>query len=128
EDFSDPGYRALYSELLHVPGHRDPEGRWLEAFPAEIIPLLEELRGDPEGASLTPSDEFYSASVRSILLRSYEERLADIQRHFRLATPEESMRLLQEQLEVQRKMREQELTGGRKTGNLRPAALGEDAG
>lgn len=128
DDFSDPRYRTIYSELLHLPGHRDPEGGWLEAFPPEVIPLVEELRGDPEGASLTPGDEFYSASVRSILLRSYEQRLTEIQRHFRLATPEESMRLLQEQLEVQRRMREAQLTGARKTGNLRPAALGEEAG
>lgn len=128
DDFSEPRYRAIYSELLHLAAPRDVEGRWLEGFPEEVIPLVEELRGDPEGASLIPLDEFYSASVRNILLRSFEERLAEIKRHFRLATPEEQMRLLEEQIELQRKMRERELTAARKTGNLRPAALGEEAG
>jgi DNA primase len=126
EDFSEPRYRTIYAELLHI-GPRDPEGRWLEEFPPEVIPLVEELRGDPEAASLIPTDEFYSTSVRSILLRSYEARLAEIKRLFRLATPEESMQLLQEQLELQRRMREQHLTEGRKTGNLRPAIAREDA-
>jgi DNA primase len=125
EDFSEPRYRTIYAELLHIDA-RDPEGRWLEEFPAEVIPLIEELRGDPEAASLIPTDEFYSTSVRSILLRSYEARLAEIKRLFRLATPEESMQLLQEQLDLQRRMREQHLTEGRKTGNLRPAIARED--
>lgn len=128
DDFLEPRYRTIYSELLHLAGPRDPEGRWLEAFPEEVIPLVEELRGDPEGGSLTPTDEFYSASVRSILLRSYEQRLAEIKRHFRLATPEEQMRLLEEQIEIQRRMLERQLTAARKTGNLRPAALGEETG
>ena len=65
--------------------------------------------------------------MRSILLRSFEERLAEIQRHFRLATPEESMLLLQEQLELRRRMQEQQLTPARKTGNLRPAALRDES-
>lgn len=126
EDFSEPRYRMIYAELLHI-GPRDPEGRWLEEFPPEVIPLVEELRGDPEAASLVPTDEFYTTSVRSILLRSYEARLAEIKRLFRLATPDESMQLLQEQLDLQRRMRDQHLTAGRKTGNLRPAIAREDA-
>jgi hypothetical protein len=65
--------------------------------------------------------------VRSILLRSFEQRLAEIERHFRLATPEEAMRLLEEQIELQRKMRERQLTGGRKTGILRPRTLRDGA-
>lgn len=126
DDFSDPRYREVYAELLHAPGPRDPEGSWLIAFPPELIPLVEELRGDPEGASLTPADEFYSSSVRRILLRSYEQRLVEIRSNFRMATPEESMRLLQEQIEVQRRIREQELTAARKVGNLRTPALSEE--
>jgi DNA primase len=126
DDFSDPRYREIYAELLHTPGPRDAEGNWLIAFPPELIHLVEELRGDPEAASLTPTDEFYSSSVRRILLRSYEQRLTEIRSNFRLATPEESMRLLQEQIEVQRRIREQELTAARKVGNLRTATLADE--
>jgi DNA primase len=127
EDFSEPRYQTIYSALLHLSQPRDAAGRWLEEFPPEVISLVEELRGDPEAASLVPTDEFYSTSVRSILLRSFEQRLAEIERHFRLATPEEAMRLLEEQIELQRKMRERQLTGGRKTGILRPRTLRDGA-
>lgn len=126
EDFRDPRYRAIYSELIHLEVPRDPDGEWLLAFPEELLPLVEELRGDPEAAALVPAGEFYGGSVRKILLRSYEARLAEIRGELRLADAETSMQLLQEQLELQRRMREQELDAGRMTGNLRAAAGGSE--
>ena len=105
---------------------RDAEGQWLERFPPEVIRLVEELRGDPEAPALVPADEFYQTSARMILLRAYEERMARLQRELAQAAPEQQMQLLQELLEVQRKMREQELSGVRKTGSLRPAPAGEE--
>src|SRR5690606_39014392 len=58
EDFRDPRYRAIYSELIHLDVPRDPDGEWLLAFPEELLPLVEELRGDPEAAALVPAGEF----------------------------------------------------------------------
>ena len=125
EDFIDPRYRAIYADLLHLDLPRDPEGRWLGAFPAETLPLVEELRGDPEAAALVPAEEFYRGSLRTIRLRPFERRLAEIRGEERLASPEEQVRLFEEQIELQRRMREQDLAAGRKMGNLRPAAAGE---
>jgi DNA primase len=118
EDFSDPRYRAVYSELLHA-GPRDGEGKWLEEFPEEIIPLVEELRGDPEGAAITAAEAFYAGSVQTIQLRSYEARLAEIQREIRVAPPEEKLKLQEEQLAIRRTLDEKQLTGRRKHGMMR---------
>lgn len=126
DDFIDPGYRAVYSELLHLDGERDAEGEWLERLPPELIRLVEDLRGDPEASALVPADEFYQASARMILLRAYEARMARLQRELSSAPPEQQMQLLQEQVELQRKMREQELSSARKTGSLRPAPAPEE--
>jgi DNA primase len=118
EDFSDARYRAVYSELLHA-GPRDAEGKWLEEFPEEIIPLVEELRGDPEGAAITAAEAFYAGSVQTIQLRSYEARLAEIQREIRVAPPEEKLKLQEEQLAIRRTLDEKQLTGRRKHGMMR---------
>ncbi|HET8654829.1 MAG TPA: DNA primase [Longimicrobiaceae bacterium] len=120
EHFTVPEFRTIFEELLHL--QRDPEGRWLEAFPRELIPLVEDLRGDPEAESLNPAEEFYLESLRSILLRAYDARLEELKRESAIAPPEQAIQLLREQLEIQRKIAEQNLTGRRKSGSLRPSS------
>jgi len=75
EDFRDPGYRAIYDGLLHMEGGRDPDGRWLEAFDPDVLPTVEALRGDPEGAHFALPEEVFTANVRQIVSRPYEERV-----------------------------------------------------
>lgn len=109
DDFRDPRFRTIFEELLHLEGGRDPEGRWLEAFPAEVVPLVEELRGDREGEHITTPERFYDASVRKLLARPYEDRLARLERELEIATPEQQMALLLEQQEIRLTMRERNL-------------------
>lgn len=109
ESFRDPVYRAIYDGLIHVEGARDPEGRWLEVFPLEVRPAVEELRGDPEAEHLTAPEQIFDASIRHLLARPYEERLAQIERELAAASPERQAELLLEKSRISREMRERNL-------------------
>jgi DNA primase len=103
---SFPLYRALYQGLLDVEGQRDGEGEWLTRFPPEVLPLLEELRGDPEVASMVPAEAFFRGSVAQILERAHLERLAELNRQLNIASPEQQMMLLREKADLVKSMRE----------------------
>jgi DNA primase len=109
EDFSDPIHRAIYDGLLHTEGARDAEGRWLEVFPAEVLPAVEALRGDPEGEHLTAPEQVFEANIRRILARPFEAELRRIQRELDTASPEQQNTLMNEKAELMRTMRERNL-------------------
>jgi DNA primase len=101
-----PLYRTLFQGLLDTEGHRDAEGEWLTRFPAAVQPLLEELRGDPEIASMVPAEAFFRGSVSQILERAHLERLAELNRELNIAGPEQQMLLLREKAQLVKVMRE----------------------
>ncbi|MGI9181861.1 MAG: DNA primase [Longimicrobiaceae bacterium] len=109
EDFRNPIYRSIFEGLLQVEGSRDPEGTWLELFSPEALRVVEELRGDPEGEHLTAPEQFFTASLRGLLMRPFEERLTAISREMPNATPERQEALYREKLEITRTMRERNL-------------------
>jgi DNA primase len=124
-EFRYPVYRTIFETLLHTEGQRDAEGKWLEAFPAEVLPVLEELRGDPEGEQIVAPEEYFHASVSKLLARPYEERLTEIEREMQAASDEQRLRLLQEVKQITTTMRERGLL--RKSGFMRrmtPRATG----
>jgi DNA primase len=120
DDFRDPVYRTIYEGLLHAEGARDPEGRWLLAFPAEVLPTVESLRGDPEGEHLNAPEQMFDASLRHILARPFEERLRAIERELPEAPAERQAALLLQKAEISRTMRERNLRI--KPGTLRGSA------
>jgi DNA primase len=101
-----PLYRTLFQGLLDAEGQRDPEGEWLTRFPPAVQPLLEELRGDPEIASMVPAEAFFRGSVSQILERAHLERLAELNRELNIAGPEQQMLLLREKAQLVKVMRE----------------------
>nr|MDQ3389706.1 hypothetical protein [Gemmatimonadota bacterium] len=111
EEFRYPPYRAIFEGLVHTEGRRDPEGRWLDEFRDEALPVLEELRGDPEGEHITAPEEWFHASVRRMLSRPYEERLTEIQRVLALASAEDHERHMREKMGIITEMRERGLLG-----------------
>ena len=117
EEFRYPIYRTIYEKLIELEGSRDAEGEWLAAFPEEVIPVLEELRGDPEGLEMADAEEYFQGSIRNLLARPFEERLTEIEREMAVATPEQQALLLQEMKQVTGMMRERGLL--RKAGILR---------
>ncbi len=121
EEFRYPIYRAIFEKLIEVEAHgqRDPEGKWLEGFPPETLPVLEELRGDPEGEQMSDAEEYFAASIRNLVARPFEERLTEIEREMSVATPEQQALLIQEKTQVIALMRERGLP--RKFGHLRSA-------
>lgn len=88
-DFRHPAYGAVFAGLVEAEGRRDAEGAWLEVFPPEVLPLVEELRGDPEAASLVPADQFFMGSLQLIRARSIQARLAEISRELSQEPSEE---------------------------------------
>lgn len=116
DDLSDPVYRRIFQGLIDTEGERGPDGAWLAAFPSEVLPVVEELRGDPEAENIESPERFFEASVQRILARPFEERLAAIERELRIAPPELQMPLLLEANEIRTTMRERRLP-------LRPGSL-----
>jgi DNA primase len=122
EEFRYPIYRVLFEKLIELEGNRDAEGTWLEAFPPEVLPVLEELRGDPELQEMGDAEAYFQASIRNLLARPYEERLTEIEREMSVASPEQQARLLEETRQITALMRQQGLL--RKPGMLRNAQSG----
>ncbi len=95
QDFRHPSYGAVFAGLVEAESRgRDPEGEWLQVFPPDVLPLVEELRGDPEAATLVPADQFFMGSLQLIRARSIQARLAEIGRELTETSDEEAQRKL----------------------------------
>ncbi len=86
EHFRHPLYRRMYEELihLHAEGGRRPGVAWIDLFPEELLEPLQELL-TPNHGELDPAGQFFEPGLRRILLRPYEDRIAELQR--KLAPP-----------------------------------------
>ncbi len=109
EDFKNPLYRTIFEGMLQVEGHRDAEGKWLEIFPPHVLRVVEELRGDPEGEQMAAPEQFFGASVRNLLVRPFEERLAAIAQEMATASSERQDTLLRERQQITQLIREKNL-------------------
>lgn len=115
-DFRHPAYGEVFAGLVEAEGRRDPDGEWLKLFPPHVLPLVEELRGDPEAATLAPADEFFAGALQLIRARSIQVRLAEIEREMAVAPDQEQLTLFRE-----KKRLTEELRGS--SGYLRGAGL-----
>ncbi|HSU15139.1 DNA primase [Longimicrobium sp.] len=104
-DFRHPPYGAVFAGLVEAEGRRDAEGEWLNVFPPEVLPLVEELRGDPEAATLVPADQFFNGSLQLIRARSIQARLAEIARELSVAAPEQQLMLFREKKQLTDELR-----------------------
>ncbi len=109
EDFRYPPYRVIFEELIHREGRHDGAGEWLQAFPAEVIPVVEALLGDPEAENIASPERFYSDTMRQLVARPFEERLGELQRRLAGAGEEEAVLLSQEKARLLAEMRERGL-------------------
>ncbi|HEX8695998.1 MAG TPA: DNA primase [Longimicrobium sp.] len=115
-DFRHPAYQRIFAGLVEAEGRRDADGEWLRVFAPDVLPLVEELRGDPEAATLNPADQFFWGSLQLIRARSIQARLAEIERELHLAAPEQQLSLFRE-----KKVLTDQLRGS--SGYLRKAGL-----
>jgi DNA primase len=106
DDLTHPLYRMIFQGLLDTEGARDAEGEWLTRFPAEAQPLMEELRADPEVATMVPAEAFFRGSVTQILERAHLERLAELNRQLNVAGPDQQMMLIREKEILIKSMRD----------------------
>jgi DNA primase len=107
-EFRDPIYREIFDGLLHVQAPRDSEA-WLESFPPELVEYVLAIRNDPEAASLVAPEQMFEDSMRRMLARPFEERLAEIERRLAAAEPDEQTELVREKERVSREMRQRNL-------------------
>jgi DNA primase len=123
-DFRNEAYAAVFAGLLEAEGRgRDPDGEWLGVFPPEVLPLVEELRGDPQAATLVPADQFFMGSLQLIRDRPVRQRLAEIDRELSVAPPDQQLRLFQEKKELTRQLRGD--SGYLRKGGLKRAVAAE---
>jgi len=115
-DFRHAAYGTIFAGLVEAEGRRDPEGEWLKVFPPEVLPLVEELRGDPQAATLVPADHFFAGSLQLIRARALQARLAEIAREMNVADPDQQLLLYRE-----KKLLTDQLRGD--TGYLRKGGL-----
>jgi DNA primase len=122
--FRHPLYRRIFEEMmnLHAEGARAAGAGWTELFPEELLPTVEELRTPEAVEAVSPPDEFFEPSLRRMLLRQYEERIAEIQAQIAVAAPGEADALQEELMRLRREMREQRLLEVRMHGMLRGAS------
>ena len=104
-DFQHSGYAAVFAGLVEAEGRRDAEGEWLSVFPPDVLPLVEELRGDPQAATLVPADQFFMGSLQLVREPAVRARLAEIAREIPVAAPEEQMQLFREKKRLTDEMR-----------------------
>src|SRR4051812_27807321 len=116
-DFRHGPCGMVFAGLVEAEGRRDAGDEWLQAFPPEVLPLVEELRGDPEAATLVPADQFFNGSLQLIRARSIQARLAEISRELSEGGTEEA----QHSLFREKKQLTDELRGT--SGYLRKAGL-----
>ncbi|HEU4452942.1 MAG TPA: DNA primase [Longimicrobium sp.] len=120
-DFRHPAYQLIYAGLVETEGRRDPGGEWLQHFPPDLLPLVEELRGDPEAATLSPAEAFFWGSLYRIRARSLEARLAEIERELPIAPPEQQLSLFREKKTITDELRGE--SGYLRKAGLRPMIL-----
>jgi DNA primase len=125
EHFRHPLYRRMYEELihLHAEGGRRPGVAWIDLFPEELLEPLQELLAPEVAESLSPAGQYFEPSLRRILLRQYEDRIADLQGKLAGASPAEEDALQAEFARLRGEMRELNLVELRKHGMLRQAEL-----
>jgi DNA primase len=125
EHFRHPLYRRIYEELmqLHAEGGRGPDQSWLDLFPDELLGPLQEILAPEVAESLTPAGQFFEPSLRRILLREYEEKMAELQRQLTIAGADEEQPIQAEMARLHREMVELNLIELRKHGMLRQAQL-----
>jgi hypothetical protein len=118
-------YRRMYEELihLHAEGGRRPGVGWIDLFPEELLEPLQELLAPEVAESLSPASQFFEPSLRRILLRQYEDRIAELQRKLVGASSAEEAALQEELTRLHVEMRELNLVELRKHGMLRQAEL-----
>ncbi|HET7464398.1 MAG TPA: DNA primase [Longimicrobium sp.] len=104
-DFRDPRYAAVFAGLIEAEGRRDGEGEWLSVFPPEVLPLVEELRGDPQAATLAPADQFFMGSLQLVRARSIQARLVEIDRELNVADAEHQLLLFREKKHLTEELR-----------------------
>ncbi len=95
-NFRNPRYGEVFAGLVEAEGQRDPGGEWLKVFPPHVLPLVEELRGDPQAATLVPADEFFAGSLELIREPAVRARLAEIARELVVAGLEQAQELFRE--------------------------------
>lgn len=74
DDFEDPDYRRLFRGLIETEGRRDPEGRWLLAFPEDLAGEVEAIRADAEHYDWAGASSFFAQSMDRILARPVERK------------------------------------------------------
>lgn len=123
EHFRHPVYRRLFEEMmaLHAEGARSAGVGWEALFPEELLATLQELRAPEAVERVSPPEEFFGPSVQRILLREYEDRIAEIQRRIVGAAAVEAQALQAELERLRGEMREQRLLEVRMHGMLRRA-------
>lgn len=101
-DFRDPIYREIFEEMLqlHAEGAQIEGSAWLTTLDEPVSTRIQELLNDPEGWNLAHPDRFFEENVRQMELRNQEERFARIDQELRNASPEDQVRLLQEQRDL----------------------------
>jgi len=120
-DFRHPAYQLIYAGLVETEGRRDPGGEWLRHFPPDLLPLVEELRGDPEAATLSPAEAFFWGSLYRIRARSLEARLAEIEREIPIAPLDQQLSLFREKKTITDELRGE--SGYLRKAGLRPMIL-----
>lgn len=125
EHFRHPLYRKMYEELLqlHSEGGRQPDESWVDLFPDELIELVQELLAPEVAESLSPAGQFFEPSLRRILLRGYDDRMAELQRQLAVAEPAEEAPIQEEMAALHREMIDLDLVVMRKHGMLRQAQI-----
>jgi DNA primase len=104
-DFTYSSYGLIYAVLSETEGKRDPDGEWLQHFGSDLLPLVEELRGDPEGATLNPAEAIFWACLYHIRSRSLEAKLAEIHREMSSASLERQQFLTFEVARITKELR-----------------------
>jgi hypothetical protein len=122
-DFRHDAYGTVFAGLVEAEGRRDPDGEWLKVFPPEVLPLVEELRGDPEAATLSPADQYFAGCLQLIRARSLQERLAEIAREMNVADPDQQLLLYREKKLLTDQLRGD--SGYLRKGGLRHAVAAE---
>ena len=122
-DFRHDAYGAVFAGLVEAEGRRDPEGEWLKVFPPEVLPLVEELRGDPEAVTLVPADQYFAGCLQLIRARALQERLAEIAREMSVADADQQLLLYREKKLLTDQLRGD--SGYLRKGGLRHAVAAE---
>ena len=87
-----------------------------------MLPLVEELRGDPEAATLCPANHFFAGCLQLIRARALQARLAEIAREMNVAGPEQQLLLYREKKLLTDQLRGE--TGYLRKGGLKSAIRG----